>query len=77
MSDDDRKHMAALLRRANKARHFPVNTCAASRHALLIARQLANRRIPIEHIMDGEREHIAVSIAATVAALWEARSAKG
>lgn len=59
-----------LIKRMNAARHFPANTCPASRHAQDIAEaMLRGRGATIE--LD---EHAGESIAATVAALWEART---
>lgn len=59
-----------LIRRMDKARDFPANTCAASRHAQQIAERLI-RGVD----MDSDRtEHAGESIAWTVAELWEART---
>lgn len=61
---------AKVLARMDVARDFPVNTCAASRHAAIIA----------EDLLDGtpmdprDMQHCGESIAATVAALYETRT---
>lgn len=59
-----------LRARADAARHFPVNTCPASRHAELIADMLL-RGYP--HATE-DPIHCGASIMATVAALWETRT---
>lgn len=61
----------ALRRRCNRARNFPTNTCGASRHAEMIADDILAGRLGD---LEWDREHIAGSIYATVAALWEART---
>ena len=65
--------LAALKRRVNKARKFPKNTCGASRHVEAMARELLGRAQPWSIIDDPV--HAAESMLATVAALWEARTA--
>lgn len=61
-----------LKKRANKARSFPVNTCGASRHVFMIAENMAKKGgYPMLH---EEPKHCALSMLATVAALWEART---
>lgn len=66
MSDDTK----ALIERMEAARDFPANTCGASRHAQEVAEQLIEGRL----IEPELAEHVGESIAATVAALWEART---
>ena len=62
-----------LVKRANKARNFPANTCGASRHAAQIAEALIRgQRYPA---LADEAAHCGESILATVAALWETRTA--
>jgi hypothetical protein len=64
-----------LIQRLQAAQAFPTNTCAASRHtAELGAALLAGKVQDFVHHFD-EAEHVAESLLATVAALWEARSA--
>lgn len=41
MNPDDSRRLANTRRRVNRARNFPANTCAASRHLHLMANQLA------------------------------------
>jgi len=61
-----------LLRAVDKARRFPSNTCAASRHVELIGECLAQGK-PYPMI-DEEPEHVAGSLLSTVASLYEART---
>lgn len=57
------------LRRMHAARIGPHVTCPASRHAAMIAEDMMTLdETPID------TEHAGASIAATVAALWEARA---
>lgn len=62
-----KRQISKILR---DARNFPHNTCPASRHAALIAHELARK---------GDEESLwkAESIATTVAALWKARTRIG
>ena len=55
-----------------KARNFPANTCPASRHAQLLAETLMGTG-PLHYVTD-DRQHSGESIAATVTALWKART---
>lgn len=58
--------------RADAARRFPTNTCPASRHVQLIGDLLAKgKKYPM---IEEEPEHVAGSLLATVAALYEART---
>lgn len=63
---------SATLRRTNRARNFPTNTCGASRHAVLIARRIYRGDV----IDPMDREGCAVSILATVGNLWRIRTAE-
>jgi hypothetical protein len=56
----------SCLERLERARNFPHNTCAASRHAQMIGEEMLRK--------EGEKTE-AESILATVAALYEARTA--
>lgn len=69
---DDKKRMAALKRRVNKARVFPTTTCPASRHLHIMADCLAGGRV--YHMFTDEPEHCAESIYAVLASLWEDRA---
>lgn len=73
-TDDATKEQARdAVKRMNKARNFPSGTDACSRHVALMAETLAKGQ-PYP-MLDEEREHCAVSLAITVAMLWEARAA--
>lgn len=62
------------VRRVARARHFPINTCQASRHAVMLAAQIRNGYdFGSEHKQD--RESAAVSILETVESLWKLRTA--
>lgn len=61
------------LRRAQRARNFPTNTCGASRHVLQMAEILASKRRKAD-ISAWDAEHIASSLASVVASLWQART---
>jgi hypothetical protein len=61
-----------LLARVDAARNFPENTCPASRHLAFIGEQLLRKK-PSPMLRE-EPEHCAVSMLATVTALWEART---
>jgi hypothetical protein len=60
------------LRRVDKERDFPSNTCAASRHAQMIGEYLARKK-PYAMLTE-EPDHCGGSILSTVASLYEARS---
>ncbi|HRP27461.1 MAG TPA: hypothetical protein PLG77_03405 [Burkholderiaceae bacterium] len=60
----------AALQRMHDARAFPALTCSASRHAAWIADMLMHGYV--SEIIDAPEAGL--SIAATVAALWEARA---
>lgn len=63
--------LAALRRRANKARDFPANTCPASRHLQDMADSLA--RYGDYPMFEEDPRHCAESIYAVIAALWATR----
>ena len=73
-TDDATKQQARdAVKRMRAARNFPAGTDACSRHVALMAETLAkNKPYPM---LDEEREHCAISLATTVAMLWEARAA--
>ena len=59
-----------IMRRVSAAREAPGVTCSASRHAQQIAERLMLR----VDMADDRTPHAGESIAAVVAALWEARA---
>ena len=61
-----------LKRRVERARKFPENTCAASRHVHLIADQLSRGTVP--HMLIDEPQHCADSMLSVLEALWKART---
>jgi hypothetical protein len=62
-----------LLRRVTRARNFPFNTDAATRHVELIGRNLVKGRpYPMLH---EEPQHCGESLLCTVALVYELRSA--
>lgn len=69
-------HDAAILRntrrRVNRARNFPANTCAASRHLHLMACQLAAGK-PYPMLQE-EPAHCAMTMLAVLESLWKART---
>lgn len=69
---DDPKLLTNLRRRVNRARNFPTNTCAASRHVHLMAEALAvGKPYPM---LTEEPEHCAESLLAVLESLWKLRS---
>ena len=61
------------LRRAQRARNFPTNTCPASRHVQMMAESLVKRKkVDLQELWDDD--HIASSMASVVASLWQART---
>lgn len=64
------KHPA--IKAMNREREFMVNTCPASRHTAMIAEALCNGK-PYAMLTE-ESERCGESLAATVTALWEART---
>lgn len=67
--DADAKRDLHLM---HKARRFPDNTCPASRHAALVAAAMLRGQADVVDVY--ELPHVGGSVAATVTALWEARS---
>lgn len=70
------EHDAVILRnarrRVNRARNFPENTCAASRHLHLMAHQLAAGK-PYPMLTE-EPQHCAMTMLAVLESLWKART---
>ena len=62
------------LKTMRKAEQFPTNTCAASRHTAMIAEALIRGKT--HHALTDEPDNCGDSMAATVEALWVARSVK-
>lgn len=61
-----------LRRRVNRARHFPDNTCPASRCLHMIAEHLAaGKAYPM---LQEDPEHCAGTMLAVLEALWKART---
>ncbi len=61
-----------LRRRVNRARKFPTNTCASSRHLHIMADRLAAGK---QYFMFTEEpEHCAMSMYAVLESLWKARN---
>lgn len=72
-TDRERSQFKAVRKRADKARDFPTHTDPASRHAYIMADTMVKKRgYPM---LAEEPWHCAISIMATVAALWETRAA--
>lgn len=68
----DKEIFRKLKKRTDKARRFPSNTDPASRHAYIMAENMVKTHgYPM---LAEEPWHCAISIMATVAALWEART---
>jgi hypothetical protein len=68
----DKLTIAALLRRIEAARNFPVNTDPAVRHVQIMGETLgAGLPYPM---LDEERGHCAISLLAVVAGLYETRN---
>lgn len=73
--EEDKQTVArakAAVNRMNAARNFPDGTCPCSRHAAMMAEQLAKNGK--YHLLEEEPRHCATSIAVTVESLWEARA---
>lgn len=60
-----------ILRRVNRARNFPINTCPASRHLQIMAECLLSGGYPQ---LQEEPEHCAASILSVVESLYKART---
>lgn len=69
MNDDQRAALRAL-KRTDKARDFPANTCPASRHAQIIGEALAKGWTNAVE----DPAHCAESILSTVESLWLTRT---
>lgn len=61
-----------LKRRVERARKFPENTCAASRHVHLLADQLSRGTVP--HMIVDEPRYCAESMLSVLESLWKART---
>ena len=61
-----------LKRRVERARKFPENTCAASRHVSLLADQLSRGTVP--HMIVDEPRYCAESMLSVLESLWKART---
>ena len=61
-----------VLRRINRARNFPVNTCPASRHVQMIGEALSRGRK--YHMIDEEPEHVGGGLLSVVESLYKART---
>jgi hypothetical protein len=61
-----------LLRRVNRARNFPVNTCPASRHVQMIGEALIKGQK--YSMIDDEPEHVGGSLLSVVESLFKART---
>jgi hypothetical protein len=72
MTDLSKKAKDAI-KRMNEVRNFPDGTDGCSRHTAMIAEQLADGKL--DAMLTDEPEHCAISLALTVAMLWEARAA--
>lgn len=60
-----------LIRRVNRARNFPINTCSASRALVIWAESIlhAGNFGPLE----GDAEHVATCMLEVVESLWKLR----
>jgi hypothetical protein len=77
MSDTDRELHPAnrprnLMRRIDRARNFPVNTCPASRHVQMIGEALIRGQKYM--MLDEEPEHVGGSLLSVVESLYKART---
>lgn len=63
-----------LLRRVERARRFPDNTCPASRHVHMMAKGLLTKRGYGMLRDPHESEHCAVSLLSVLESLWKART---
>ena len=61
-----------LMRRVDRARHFPSNTCPASRHLHMMAIALAKGKK--YHMFKEEPQHCAETMLAVLESLWKARA---
>lgn len=67
-----KRETANMLRRVQRARNFPANTCGASRHLHNIADTLARGK-PYP-MLDEEPEHCAQSMLSVLESLWKLRT---
>jgi hypothetical protein len=67
--------LQVLAKRVSQARHFPENTCPASRHLHMIADHLA-RGMDYPMLAE-EPQHCAETMFAVLASLWELRTLHG
>lgn len=72
LNEHDVAILRNLRRRANRARNFPENTCAASRHLHLMADRLASGK-PYPMLAE-EPQHCAMTMLAVLESLWKART---
>lgn len=63
---------ANVIRRVNRARNFPINTCPASRHVHMIGEYLIRGK-PYPMIEE-EPEHVGGSLLSVVESLFKART---
>lgn len=61
-----------IIKRVDRARKFPFNTCPFSRHAQMIGEALARGK-PY-HMIEEEPDHCGASILITVEELYKART---
>lgn len=61
-----------VIRRVNRARQFPINTCPASRHVHMIGEVLIRGKRYA--MIDEEPEHVGGSILSVVESLFKART---
>lgn len=61
-----------LIRRVNRARKFPVNTCPASRHVQIIGECLIKGKPYL--MIEEEPEHVGGSLLSVVESLFKART---
>ena len=61
-----------VIRRANRARNFPTNTCPASRHVHMIGECLIRGKR--YHMIDEDPEHVGGSLLSVVESLFKART---
>jgi hypothetical protein len=72
MNEHDKRMLANIRKRVNRARNFPENTCSASRHLHLMAERLAAGK-PYPMLQD-EPEHCAETLLSVLESLWKART---
>ena len=72
LNEHDAEILRNTRRRVNRARNFPENTCAASRHLHLMADRLASGK-PYPMLTE-EPQHCAMTMLAVLESLWKART---